>query len=72
MWTVLAAVVGAFGVLITQLYVRVHRLEVQVLRARAYNRRLWLWARRHVDLYYRHRVEGAPDPDPIPDEDEGE
>ncbi|MBK7823378.1 MAG: hypothetical protein IPJ61_20545 [Tessaracoccus sp.] len=30
--------------------------------------RLWAWARRHLDLYYRYRQPGAPDPEPLPDD----
>lgn len=67
---IVAALLTVFGVLIGQLYTRIGRLEGQVTRAEDYNRRMWQWARRHVDLYYRHRVPGAPDPEPIPSEDD--
>ncbi len=47
--------------------------ELQDLRDRVTaletrEQRLWAWARRHLDLYYRFRVAGAPDPEPLPDD----
>lgn len=70
--SVVAVAVGALGALVGQLYSRTARLEREVRAARSYSRRLWSWARAHVDLYYRNRREGAPDPTPIPDEDDEE
>lgn len=54
---------------ISDLRARVDVLEDDREKDRAYNRRLWEWARHHLDLYYRHRRDGAPDPEPIPEED---
>lgn len=65
-------ILGAFGALIAQLYLRTSRLEREIQKANSYNRRMWQWARRHLDLYYRHRIPGSPDPVPIPDEDDDE
>lgn len=62
MLTVIGVVVTALCALVGHLYVRVGRLE-------RINRRLWAWARKHLDLYYRHRQPGAPDPDPLPDDE---
>lgn len=57
---IIVAGIGALGVFIGHL---VHRLD----RLEDHNLRLWAWCRKHLDLYYRHRREGAPDPDPVPD-----
>jgi hypothetical protein len=65
---ILGALLTLLGVLIGQLWGRLTALENRVESATAYNRRLWEWARRHLDLYYLHRRDGAPDPQPIPDE----
>jgi hypothetical protein len=66
---VIAAALSLIGILLGHQAARIDALERRQDRSDAYLRRLWLWARRTVDLYYRHRVEGAPDPDPIPTED---
>lgn len=63
--------VGALALIGTLAGVVMHRLttlERRVAQAESYNRRLWAWARRHLDLYYRHRTPGSPDPEPIPEE----
>lgn len=46
---------------------KAERAEKRAAAVDDYNRRMWLWARRHVDLYYRWRRDGAPDPEPIPE-----
>ena len=66
---IITAGLGLVGVLLGQLYARLAKLEARVGAATAYNRALWLWARKHIDLYYTHRRTGSPDPDPIPVED---
>lgn len=55
------------GVLAGVVITRINKLEDRVGQAEDYNRRLWEWARKHLDLYYRHRKPDAPDPEPIPD-----
>lgn len=47
---------------------RVEKLEGDLRIEREYNRRLWDYCRRLLDLYYRHRTPGSPDPDPLPRE----
>lgn len=66
---ILTALLSVFGVMIGQLYARVARLEGEVKDERDYTWQLWQWARAHIDLYYRHRKTGAPDPHPIPERD---
>ena len=66
---VVVAVVTAGGVALGHVYKRLSDVEAEVKSAKAQNRKLWLWARKHVDLYYRHRTAGAPDPDPLPDDE---
>ena len=51
--------VGFLGVLYGQLMPRVNTLEET-------NRSLWSYTRRVLDLYYRHRRDGAPDPPDLP------
>lgn len=65
-----AALLSLAGVTYGLLFKRVAELERRVSRAESYNRRMWMWARRHVDLYYKHRKDGAPEPEPIPTEDD--
>lgn len=67
---IVAALLTLFGVLIAQLYLRIGKLEGQVHKGEAYNRRLWQYVRALLDLYYRHRRDGSPDPEPIPSEDD--
>ena len=62
---VIAAGVGALG----HVYRRLDEVEDELERVRRQSRELWVWARKHLDLYYRHRGADAPDPDPIPKED---
>lgn len=70
--TTLVAVIGVFGGLIGQLYSRIHKLETDIIKSRRYNRKMWVWARRHIDLYYRYRREGSPEPEPLPDDEDDE
>jgi hypothetical protein len=67
--TVLAALLAIVGIVIGQMWARLSALEERVEKSAAYNRRLWEWARKHIDLYYRYRRDGSPEPDPIPEDD---
>lgn len=67
---VIVAFIGIVGGLFAQLYLRIATVEKQLKQAQSYNRRMWLWARRHIDLYYRWRREGAPEPEVLPVEDD--
>lgn len=68
--TLLAALIAIVGVIIGQMWVRLAALEERVEKVTQQNRRLWLWARKHIDLYYTWRRPDAPDPDAIPSEDD--
>lgn len=68
MTAIIVAGIAVTGVLLGHFYARLGGLEENLKSARTYNLLLWEWARKHVDLYYRYRQEGAPDPDPIPKE----
>lgn len=59
---VVGAIVTALVVLVGNLYVRLARLERS-------NRTLWAWSRAVLDLYYRYRTDGSPDPPPLPNDD---
>lgn len=65
-----AAVLALAGVMFGLLFARIAKLEARLGRGERYNRRMWEWARKHVDLYYTHRRPGSPDPEPIPSEDD--
>jgi hypothetical protein len=69
---IVAALLALFGVLIGQLYARIGRLEGRIDREVDYSKRLWSFTRHLLDLYYRWRGPGAPDPGPIPDRDDDE
>lgn len=68
MTAIFIAGITATGVLLGHFYTRLNGLEGELKGARAYNILLWEWARKHIDLYYRYRRDGSPDPDPIPKE----
>lgn len=69
MTAIIVAGITVTGVLLGHFYTRLDALEGNLKSARAYNMLLWEWARNHIDLYYRYRRDGAPDPAPIPKED---
>lgn len=58
----LVAGLSVLGVVVGVLARRLDRLEED-------NRKLWAYCRKLLDLYYRHRTLGAPDPEPLPDID---
>jgi hypothetical protein len=62
-------IVGVFGTLIGVLFNRVSHLENRVENAEDYAKKLWIWARALLDLYYRHRGPNAPEPNPLPERD---
>ena len=64
--TILTTTVALFGALLGWLFKRLNTLENRVTGSELYIRRLWLWSRRLMDMYYRHRKPGSPDPDPLP------
>lgn len=49
---------------------RLRIVEEDLAKERAYNRLLWVWSRSILDLYYRFRIDGSPDPPPLPEEEE--
>lgn len=67
---IVAALLSLVGILLGLLYARINRLEERLKRSEKYNRAMWLWARKHIDMYYVWRRVGAPDPDPLPPEDD--
>ena len=70
MTAIIIAGITLTGALLGHFYSRLNSLEENLKSARAYNLVLWEWARKQVDLYYRYRQDGAPDPDPIPKEND--
>jgi hypothetical protein len=69
MHAIVVSCITVGGVLFGHLYKRLNDLELELRGARVYNRRMWSWARRHIELYYQYRREDGPDPDPIPVEE---
>lgn len=67
--TFLAAILLLCGTLFGILFNRVSKLEDRVNAAEGLVTKLREWALKHLALYYRHRQEGSPDPDPIPEMD---
>ena len=63
---IVVACITVGGVLLGHLYKRLNDVEIELRDARVYNRRMWSWARSHIELYYNYRREGSPDPEPIP------
>lgn len=69
-FTLVSGLIGVLFARISHLEDRITKAEKATDCAEKYNRRMWEWARRHVDLYYTYRRAGSPDPDPIPSEDD--
>ena len=67
--TVAVAGLALVGVMTGHTLSRVRALEEQLADTQAYNRTLWWYCRRLIDLYYRHRRDGSPDPEPLPEGD---
>ena len=65
---IVTAVSTVFGIILKIMSDRIGEIEEESERVMGYNRRLWNWAREHLDLYYRYRKEGSPNPVPIPHE----
>ena len=60
--------VSGFGAWTTILFNRIRSVERKLSQTQTYNRRLWEWSVRHLELYYRWRMDGSPEPDKIPNE----
>lgn len=65
---IVTGVLTAFGVLIGHQARRISDVEGRVETAKRQNHRLWLAYRTLLDLYYRYRTPGAPDPDRLEEE----
>lgn len=60
-------VLGVMGTLLAQTMTRVSRLEGEIKIANSQINRLWLYCRGLIDLYYRYRRDGSPEPPPMND-----
>ena len=67
--TALGGLVGVLFKRIAEVESRVEAAEARAKAAENRTDRLWMWARKLLNLYYTHRMPGAPDPDPLPDDD---
>ena len=63
---VITAVFSVLGVLISVQASRISQIEREVEDLDAYNDEMWEWCREQLDMYYRYRKDGAPNPKPIP------
>lgn len=63
---VATAVLAALGTLIATQAKRITEVEVRIDEAEEYNDEMWEWGREQLDMYYRYRKDGAPNPKPIP------
>ena len=66
---VIAAALTALGAILAQQAKRITDLELATLKAQSYNRKLWMYCRGLIDLYYKHRRADAPPPPDLPAED---
>ena len=66
---IVVAAIAAGGGALGHVYRRRDEIKNELTRMRKQNRELWAWARKLLDLYYRHRGPDAPDPDPMPKEE---
>lgn len=64
-----AAALTAFAAILATQAKRISDLEHKTDAAADYNRKLWAYCRRLIDLYYKHRRDGAPDPPELPTEE---
>lgn len=67
--TIVVSLLATGGLILGNISGRLHKVEEELAKERAYNRLIWLWARRFVDQYYKWRREGAPDPPPLPEQE---
>lgn len=67
--SVVVAAIAAGGVSLGHVYKRLGDVESELRGVKSHNRKLWAWARKTLDLYYRHRKDGSPEPDPLPEEE---
>jgi hypothetical protein len=66
--TLIVSVLGGVGVLIGHIWARLAAVEAQLKASTQHSHAMWVWARTMIDMYLTWRREGAPDPEPIPDE----
>ena len=65
---ILVGVLSVGGVALSNISGRLDNVEEDLRRSRNYNHKLWAYCRKHLDMYYKWRKDGAPDPEPIPEE----
>ncbi len=63
---VIAAALALIGTLLGHQAARIAALEQRLDATDEWTNRLWTYLRGLIDLYFRHRQDGAPDPPPIP------
>jgi hypothetical protein len=74
---ILTGVLTAFGVMlrtqanrITEVEDSLEQAKLQVKSTDEFSQRLWKYCRHILDMYYKHRKDGAPDPPELPQKDD--
>lgn len=70
--SIIVALMTVGGVVLGNIASRLRAVESDLKKERAYNRIVWFWARALLDLYYKWRIEGAPEPPPLPAQEDME
>lgn len=65
----LTSLATIFSIIVNILFKRIENIEVALKKSEDYNNTLWVWCRRHLDIYYQFRKPGSPEPDPLPKDD---
>ena len=65
---VIAAALTAFGAILSVQARRIDELERRTMIAQQYNKKLWMYCRALIDMYYKHRRADSPPPPPLPEE----
>lgn len=67
---ILTGVLTAFGVMLRTQANRITEIENSLAQADEFSQRLWKYCRHILDMYYKHRKDGAPDPPELPQKDD--
>lgn len=60
-WLFGAGLIGLVGTFAGVIASRLREVEARLEESHAENVKLWMYTRRLIDLYYRHRRDDAPD-----------
>ena len=66
--TLVVGMLSAGGVILSNISGRLRLVEDELKAEQANNRILWLVYKKLLDLYYKWRIDGAPEPPELPKE----